>query len=594
MTPSEAIDRSPELARLLRFITADATGFGLAIATYGHVWVREDTIGAAVVATANAGRIAEAVDLSNDGPDTDLLSELHLATQPPSGRRPDTLLVVGFEHFLLDLTDKEVPTAAILALNFVRDSLPQEVPAKTVLWLRPAAAVALGREVPDLADVVLTRFNFEAPVEALKPEERQTISGDFRMAPPEDHPRLRREAKLLEDILKTTPAGSPRRIEIPERLGAIHVLLGEPDVAMQWYEREAEAASEANDLASVGRAKVARGDIANVRGQVDLASNLYHAAIVTFEKLGDLRSRTAVLARIANRLEEQGKLDEALRIRREEMLPVFEHLGDARQRAITMGGIAEVLRKRGEIDDAWRLRTEEILPIFMQLGDRQLVATEKARIADILRERGDMDEALRVLREDVLPVTQQFGDATGRAVTFGKIADILQDRGQLEEALRIRREDEFPVHERLGNVLQAVVTKAKIADILRARGQPDEALRIFREQVLPVFDQLGDAPGRAVTIGKIAKALRAKGQVDEAIRLRREEELPIFERLGIGRELVGGRINLVVELLQRNAPGDREEADRLLRLALADARRLKLPEAERIRQLRRAIGLPEA
>jgi len=46
--------------------------------------------------------------------------------------------------------------------------------------------------------------------------------------------------------------------------------------------------------------------------------------------------------------------------------------------------------------------------------------------------------------------------------------------------------------------------------------------------------------------------------------------------------------------LQRAAPGDREEADRLLRLALADAERMQLPDAEQIRRIRNDAGLPPA
>jgi hypothetical protein len=49
-------------------------------------------------------------------------------------------------------------------------------------------------------------------------------------------------------------------------------------------------------------------------------------------------------------LQARGQLDEALRIRQEEQLPVYERLGDVRAKAITMGKIADVLQARGQED----------------------------------------------------------------------------------------------------------------------------------------------------------------------------------------------------------------------------------------------------
>src|SRR5271168_2430301 len=83
-------------------------------------------------------------------------------------------------------------------------------------------------------------------------------------------------------------------------------------------------------------------------------------------------------------------------------------------------------------------------------------------------------------------------------------------------------------------------------------------------------------------MGKIADILQARGQLDEALKIRNEEELPVYERLGDVRELLVGRANLAITLLRRAKDGDRDEAHSLLRLALADARRLNLPEAQQI------------
>ena len=90
---------------------------------------------------------------------------------------------------------------------------------------------------------------------------------------------------------------------------------------------------------------------------------------------------------------------------------------------------------------------------------------------------------------------------------------------------------------------------------------------------------------RAVTLGKIADVISARGELDEALRIRREEQLPVYEKLGDVRSLLAGRANLVVMLMKRQAAEDLAEAKGLLDQALIDADRLRIPEAEQIREL---------
>ncbi|WP_170182896.1 hypothetical protein, partial [Zoogloea ramigera] len=57
------------------------------------------------------------------------------------------------------------------------------------------------------------------------------------------------------------------------------------------------------------------------------------------------------------------------------------------------------------------------------------------------------------------------------------------------------------------------------------------------------------------------------------------------EHLGDVRSALIARANLALNLLQRAAPGDRERARDFLNLALADARRLGIPEAGQIEEI---------
>jgi tetratricopeptide (TPR) repeat protein len=273
------------------------------------------------------------------------------------------------------------------------------------------------------------------------------------------------------------------------------------------------------------------------------------------------------------------------------MTQVAKARGDDRGIALAAGAIGDIFQARGDFDEALRIRRDEQLPVYERLGDVRARAVTMGKIGDIFQARGDLDEALRIRRDEELPVYERLGDVRSRAITMGKIGDIFQARGDLDEALRIRRDEELPVYERLGDVRSRAVTMGQIGDIFQARGDLDEALRIRRDEQLPIYERLGDVRERAVTMGKIGDIFQARGDLDEALRIRRDEELPVYERLGDVRSLLVGRANLAQLLLSRSRPEDRTEAADLLRLALRDADAMGIPEAGTIRDIQRHNNL---
>ncbi len=397
---------------------------------------------------------------------------------------------------------------------------------------------------------------------------------------------LGEETEALVSWLAAVPAEDRARVE---RAGSWYAMHNGPFHAWRAFCEQAlagtpEAAERSHFLWTLGMVAFSTG-----------AREQALAAATDKEELdrarGEERGAALATGLRADVLEARGELEEALRIRREEQLPVYERLGDVRSRAVTLGKIADVLRARGELEEALRIRREEELPVYERLGDVHSRAVTLGQIADVLRARGELEEALRIRREEELPVYERLGDVHARAVTLGKIADVLRARGELEEALRIRREEELPVYERLGDVRSRAVTLGKIADVLQDRGELEEALRIRREEELPVYERLGDVRSRAVTLGKIADVLQDRGELEEALRIRREEELPVYERLAGRRDVLVCQWKIALVLLRRAAPGDREEAARLLGLALAAAEAMRIPEAERIRRILHEQGL---
>ena len=278
------------------------------------------------------------------------------------------------------------------------------------------------------------------------------------------------------------------------------------------------------------------GPLHAARGSVDLALADNQAAAAIFAALGQDRERAIAQGQIADILAQQGQVEEVLRIRQEEELPVYEKLGAIREKAVTMGKIADILAQQGQVEEVLRIRQEEELPVYEKLGAIREKAVTMGKIADILAQQGQVEEALRIRQEEELPVYEKLGAIREKAVTMGKIADILAQQGQVEEALRIRQEEQLPVYEKLGAIREKAVTMGKIADILAQQDQVEEALRIRQEEQLPVYEKLSAIREKAVIMGKIADILAQQGQVEEALRIRQEEQLPVYEKLGAIRE----------------------------------------------------------
>ncbi len=227
----------------------------------------------------------------------------------------------------------------------------------------------------------------------------------------------------------------------------------------------------------------------------------------------DLGQRSNYLLRLGQRQQQAGALDEALATF-EELSALGRQRGDAHQLAVARSCIADILAARGQLDEALRIRNEEGLPVYERLGDVRSVAVTKAQIADILAARGQLDEALRIRTQEVLPAMERLGDVHSVAGIKGQIADILQARGQLDEALRLQ-EERLTTNRRIGDADGIASTLWSIANIELGQKQFGEALPRLVE-AWALFEQIGRADGLAVVGSVYGQFLAASGENDKA------------------------------------------------------------------------------
>ncbi len=235
---------------------------------------------------------------------------------------------------------------------------------------------------------------------------------------------------LIQPILERSQTqAAPMRFDLLAIAEECAERLGEVDLRQQLLAWMPEAAGESE---AEQAAQLFRQAGALTHHDPDTAESLYRQALVKLERLGDVRSVAVTQGKIADILQSRGQLDEALRIRTEQELPVCEKLGDVRERAITQGKIADILQSRGQLDEALRIRTEQELPVYEKLGDVRARAITQGKIADILQSRGQLGDAL-ALHAARLPVARAMQDLDSLAHIRFSMAFIRLTRGDLAQ-----------------------------------------------------------------------------------------------------------------------------------------------------------------
>ncbi len=191
---------------------------------------------------------------------------------------------------------------------------------------------------------------------------------------------------------------------------------------------------------------------------------------------------------------------------------------------------------------------------------------------------------------------QSFLRSEASELTLSR-TDLKQELGQLywsvgeykkaEQAFQLAIDD----YHQLDELEAEAITRRNLCEVWHRVGKGGQALEVLHKRVLPVFKTLRNRKEVAETFGLIADILEMRGELDQALAIRHDEELPIYEQLGDVRSLLVGRTNLALSLWQMDSEKNREQVQELLCMALGEAGRLQLPEAEQIAGTLMQMGL---
>lgn len=285
---------------------------------------------------------------------------------------------------------------------------------------------------------------------------------------------------------------------------------------LHWLQSEGDAGALRNETDRAGRLGIRWEGVAALAwgwSTVDgeKARALLAVATASLPDGASAGERVALLRREAALARTGGAVDEAIELlaRAEAFVPG----DDVRLKAILRGERADILSARGELKEALRIHREEQLPVFERLGDVRSRAVTMGKIANILSARGELEEALRIRREEELPVYERLGDVRERTVVLGRIVEAELAAGNFEAARKTLEEEVLPVWQSLANPEGVSFAHWKLGQIIIRQQQPTEALPHF-ERAFSLVQQLGYAGG-IVQIGlEYLKLLEQTGATD--------------------------------------------------------------------------------
>ncbi|HEU4325340.1 MAG TPA: adenylate/guanylate cyclase domain-containing protein [Roseiflexaceae bacterium] len=335
------------------------------------------------------------------------------------------------------------------------------------------------------------------------------------------------------------PAPDPQLVELHERLGVIHALIGEYDTALARYQAALELlrkqASEAEELV-----------------------RLHHHIARVYEKRAEFDTAFEWVER-ALALSGGGQSREAVR-------------------CLLLG--AGLHRRQGRYAQAleWGERARALAE---QIGSRREEAQAFKLLGGAYMGMGDNARALELLTHG-LQLYEQVQDLDGLSYAHNDLANVYYNLGRLDEASK-HYQAGSEIKQMIGDIYGQALIANNLGGVLKLQNQIDEAIQQYQRS-LRIFDHLGSVYATGVLHMNLGAAYLLCNDPDCA-ETHLQQSAHLYEQAG-AEDFLPELERYQAELQLKR--GNLEDAQRMCSLAITTAVRLKAREEEGIS--RRVLG----
>ncbi|HWQ12671.1 MAG TPA: tetratricopeptide repeat protein, partial [Roseiflexaceae bacterium] len=327
-----------------------------------------------------------------------------------------------------------------------------------------------------------------------------------------DRPTTDDDRRTPDGRMGGVVAGPWSLVELYERLGFVHALIGEYDTALARYQ---EALRMLQLLPEAGAGDLVRlhHHIARVfekRAAFDTAFEWVERALAIGEVESEDRARCLLLG--AGLHQRQGRYQQSLEWG-ERALALAGRLGSARYQAEAFMLLGGTYSNLGDNQRAHEL-TARCLQLFEQAQDLLRLADAHNNLALFAQELGRLDEARRNY-EAGAAIKEAVGDVYGQAMIANNLGLLLAVQGELDAAAE-QYSRSLAIFERLGSLYAAGVLHMNLGAVELQRGRLDAA-----EEHLGRSAELYERAGAEDFLPELERylaelALR-RGRLDEAL-----------------------------------------------------------------------------
>ncbi len=296
------------------------------------------------------------------------------------------------------------------------------------------------------------------------------------------------------------------------RLGALHLVLGDTRPVRSFAEEALEAARLARDSPEESRALFNLGALQYSMGRMREAMGFFEDSAEAARRANDpsLEGRAELnIGKTALMVEDPERAERAL----ERARSLSRERGDARDEAEATRVLGQLYSWRGENQKALEL-FEEVRTLLKPLGDHATEATLWNAIGQLHFDMGDTEKALEHYQK-ALELNQALRFRRREAATLLEVGRCQLDLGRhqessasFERALALFRELENPMLE--ADALQ------ELGRLSESLGDDAAALRYF-EEAIELKVSVGDLRGRASVLDELGNLHRKLGSPERAL-----------------------------------------------------------------------------
>ncbi|WP_420641600.1 tetratricopeptide repeat protein [Candidatus Leptofilum sp.] len=247
------------------------------------------------------------------------------------------------------------------------------------------------------------------------------LIGEFRAA----------EKDYNESLITSDNIGQKARARV--RLGELADFRGEYDVAAALYEEALQEGIATENLLVVGRARRGLGILDRRQGNTERALRQLTQALAIFRQGGETREQGRVLTSLGRTRQARGEYQQALSAHREAYL-LLESVNDRWRVAQAVNDIGECHQALYDVEKAYE-HHQNALNLATDAGAKLLIPEIKRNLGVDLVESGQYDQGL-VYLQAALQGTREHGNREHEALTLYQLARAYLQHG--DDALAVQ------------------------------------------------------------------------------------------------------------------------------------------------------------